>query len=127
MKIIRNNKGILLVIMFCVFIAGILLYNYLLNITFTNKAEALVRDYIEKNISGQYLADVSNIYNDVHRIESWTGNVYVRWSGKKEKMLCVESNLEVIEDEKKQIVVNDVFVLKKVQNEWKIYWHGISQ
>ena len=51
----------------------------------------------------------------------------MRWSGKKEKMLCVESNLEVIEDEKKKIVVNDVFVLKMVQNEWKIYWHGISQ
>ena len=50
MKIVRNNKGILLVIIFCVFIAGILLYNYLLNIMFTNKAEALVRDYIEKNM-----------------------------------------------------------------------------
>lgn len=127
MKILRNNKGILLVLIFCAFIAGILLYNYLLNITFVNKAEALVRDYIEKNISGQYLTDVSNIYNDVHRIESWTGNVYVRWSGKNEKMLCVESNLEVIEDEKKQIVVNDVFVLKKMQDNWKICWHGISQ
>lgn len=123
---LRRNKGLLLAIIFLVYIIGILLYNYISMFMFAKQAEGLVSQYIEQNISGQYLTDVTNVYNDIHRIESWTGNVHVRWEDRDEKVLCVKSHLSVTKDAKEEIDVNDIFVLKKEQGVWKISWHGIS-
>lgn len=91
-----------------------------------DEAGRVIKEYINANISGEYLNDVTEKYEDTKRIETWNGKTNIRWKDSDTILAFCESDLVLVNENTSRVSVSEGFVLEKNNNDWIVTLHTID-
>ena len=123
MKRLIRNKGIVILGMLLIVVTCSIVFDCVSRALCENEAKDIITKYVNNNISGDYMSDICEVYDNIEDIKSWEGQTQVRWMDAESRLVVAKTKIEYNDYE--SMNVNEAFVISKIDGNWKVSSHKV--